>query len=242
MDRARAATVADEPLAELAVRRAVASRVRNAEQDVGRLLEVGLALMAEADDRDVPRVADIVRAAGLSNDAFYRYFASKDDLVAAIVDDGSRRLLAHVRHQLGKSDDPVVRLRHALIAVLKQATDPEVAATTRAVLRHASASHPMKSTRWTRLATELAVLLREPIAELGVGDPRRDARTVAITVLAAMEHFLWAQGQPSSLDIEHLTDFVLRGLGAPGKLAADPATPSGSSDHRTGGTLAAPIR
>ena len=36
-----------------------------------------------------PRVADIVAEAGLSNDAFYRHFASKDALVAALVEDGA---------------------------------------------------------------------------------------------------------------------------------------------------------
>ena len=37
------------------------------------------------------RVSDIVAAAGLSNDAFYRHFPSKDALVAALVEDGRNR-------------------------------------------------------------------------------------------------------------------------------------------------------
>ena len=39
-----------------------------------------------------PRVADIVTEAGISNEGFYRHFASKDALVAAILDDGTERL------------------------------------------------------------------------------------------------------------------------------------------------------
>ncbi|MCU1586963.1 MAG: putative transcriptional regulator, TetR family, partial [Frankiales bacterium] len=75
-------------LAERAAHRAVDARVRSSEQDVRRLLDAGLALMTAGGTETPPRVTDIIRAAGLSNQAFYRYFASKDDLVAAVIDDG----------------------------------------------------------------------------------------------------------------------------------------------------------
>ena len=53
-----------------------------------------------------PRVADIVAAAGLSNDAFYRHFASKDALVAAILEDGTARLRSYLDHQMAKARRP----------------------------------------------------------------------------------------------------------------------------------------
>src|ERR1700716_1322317 len=107
-------------LADRAVGRRLAPARELAETDVRALMDAGLALLrAEAPGRS-PRVADIVAAAGLSNDAFYRYCASKDDLVAAIVEDGSRRLVTYVRHQMDKGDDAAARLRLRIQGGLKQ--------------------------------------------------------------------------------------------------------------------------
>src|SRR2546428_1608 len=45
--------------------------------EVRRLLDAGLDVMRACGTASRPRVSDIVAAAGLSNDAFYRHFASK---------------------------------------------------------------------------------------------------------------------------------------------------------------------
>ena len=80
-----------------------------------------------------PRVADIVAAAGLSNDAFYRHFPSKDALVAALLEDGTARLTSYLTHQMDKEADPADRVRRWVEGVLSQA-DEDIAATTLAVL------------------------------------------------------------------------------------------------------------
>ena len=64
------------------------------------------------------RVADIVGAAGLSNDAFYRHFPSKDALVAAVIDDGSKRLHGYLTHQMAKETTPEGRIRRWVEGVL----------------------------------------------------------------------------------------------------------------------------
>lgn len=207
---------ADEPLERRAVRRALAPHRQSAEQDVRRLLDVGLRLMVAAGSQHQPRLTDIIRAAGLSNDAFYRYFAGKDELVAAIVDDGSRRLLSHVRHQLAKSSEPVDQLHLGMEAVIKQAADPVIAATTRAVLRNASTPRAAGSTFGAQLTAELAAIFAGPLRTLGTPDSDRDSRALAVTVFATMEHFLWNEEVPSEADIDHLFQFLLRGVGTPG--------------------------
>lgn len=83
-----------------------------------------------------PRVADIVAAAGLSNDAFYRHFPSKDALVAALLEDGAQRLARYVARQMSKETDPKTpegQVRRWVEGVLSQ-TREEIAATTLAVL------------------------------------------------------------------------------------------------------------
>jgi hypothetical protein len=85
-DAALGATIDDAlpPTAARAVSRSLASRRSTYVEEVQRLLDAGLALMVEG--QDAPRVADIVRRSGLSNQAFYRHFASKDELIVAVVE------------------------------------------------------------------------------------------------------------------------------------------------------------
>jgi AcrR family transcriptional regulator len=71
----------------------------------------GLDVMRRCGTESRPRVADIVAAAGLSNDAFYRHFPSKDDLIVAAltkVDEQAReQMRAFVE---AASDDPRERI------------------------------------------------------------------------------------------------------------------------------------
>src|SRR3546814_13820624 len=76
------------------------------------------------------RVADIVALAGLSKDAFYRHFASKDMMVAAILEDGTERLRSYLAHKMGKAEGPAAKVRAWVAGVLAQADDDEAARTT----------------------------------------------------------------------------------------------------------------
>lgn len=201
---------ADESLAAQAVRRRTGDRQAAAEEEVGRLLEVGLRLMRE-DPAGSPRIADIVRAAGVSNDAFYRAFRGKHDLMAAIADDGARRLLGYVRHQRDKQPDAATQLRACIDAVFSQAADPQIAATTRAVLRSAGGAQP-HGAGVVGVREKLAAELVDPLRALRSADPERDAALVAVATFAVMEHFLWGERVPRRDDVDHLVSFVLRGV------------------------------
>jgi AcrR family transcriptional regulator len=198
-------------LAQRAAHRAVDARVRTSEKDVRRLLDVGLDLMTAGGTETPPRITDIVKAAGLSNQAFYRYFASKDDLVAAIVDDGERRLVAYVQRHLDVTS-PERLLRAFVEAVTSQAADPAVAAQTRAVLWNASLSLDARGARSRQLHELLAALLVEPLDALGARDPARDAAVIAGAVTSFMLDSLWKQSPPTSAGIDHLVGFCLAGL------------------------------
>ena len=93
--------------------------------------------MARCGTSSRPRVADIVAAAGVSNDAFYRHFASKDALVTAILDDGTERLRSYLAHQMDKESTPEGQIRRWVQGVLAQAADDDIAASTLAVLWNA---------------------------------------------------------------------------------------------------------
>jgi AcrR family transcriptional regulator len=203
-------------LAERAVGRRLAPARETAEVEVRALLEAGLDLMRVGGTGRQPRVADIVAVAGLSNDAFYRYFASKDDLVAAVVEDGSRRLATYVEHQIQKSDEPEDQLRLGIEAVLKQASDTDVAAGTRAVLGNSTHAPSGGQHSATQLLDWLTDAFAIPVGGLGSADVRRDARTIAAVATATMQYFLWSERTPTRDELHHLVAFAIAGLQAGG--------------------------
>jgi AcrR family transcriptional regulator len=199
-------------LASQAASRAADARVRAHEQEVRRLLDAGLALMREGGMERLPRVADVVAAAGLSNQAFYRYFASKDDLVAAVIDEGQRRLIAYTEHQMAKERTPEARLRRAVRAVADQAGDPEVAAATRAVLWNSSKASDATGDRSRELHDLLGALLLPTVTELGSRDPERDTRAAVAAVISLMLDHLWRRTAPGKKDLDHVVAFCLAGI------------------------------
>lgn len=175
--------------------------------EVRRLLDAGLAVMRRCGTAKRPRVADIVAEAGLSNDAFYRHFPSKDALVAAILDDGAERLRSYVGHQMAKEADPPGRVRRWVEGVLSQA-DPAIAADTLAVLWNGGGSAEGVAGR-NPASPLLAGLLEEPFAALGSAEPGLDALLVAHAVLGRLADLLSAGTPPTPADLDAITRFCL---------------------------------
>ncbi|GAA3204565.1 TetR/AcrR family transcriptional regulator [Actinocorallia longicatena] len=202
-------------LAERAVRRRVAGVETTSQADVAALMEAGLTLMVEHEGRRAPRVADIVAAAGMSNDSFYRYFAGKDALVAAIVEQGARNFAGYVRHRVEAERLPERRIRAGVRAVLRQATDTAFAARTRTVLANGANLAPENTHVSVTLVDALTDLFTGPAAELGAADPAHAARTVAGAALAAMQYHLFKGDVPDERELEALVAFLLAGVAGP---------------------------
>jgi AcrR family transcriptional regulator len=188
-------------------RQTLAARGPDYSNEVRRLLDAGREVMRRNGTASRARVADVVAAAGLSNDAFYRHFASKDMLVAAILEDGTERLRSYLAHQMGKEASAEGQVRRWVEGVLSQATDEEVAATTLAVLWNAGgvAAQP----NGPSAAALLAPLLHEPFARLGSADPELDASLVAHAMVGKLSDFLSEGRRPRRAETEHLVAFTL---------------------------------
>ncbi|MCD2111363.1 TetR/AcrR family transcriptional regulator [Rhodococcus rhodochrous] len=198
------------PRASEAVKRSLTPRQEAASRDVDTLIRCGRELLTRGEPA---RVADIVAAAGLSNDAFYRYFKSKGDFVDAVVEEGGHRLVRYLRHKIDKAADPEAALRAGIAAVLNQAVDPEIAAATRNVVSSAGGrSHAPKVRE--DLEKAVAEVLAGPIADLGSADPQRDSLTTSILLLAVMEHLLWRDASTFDADaeVEQIVGYARRGL------------------------------
>jgi AcrR family transcriptional regulator len=196
-------------VAERIVQRTLARRQSDYETEVRRLLDAALELMRAQGTSAKPRVADIVGAAGLSNDAFYRHFKSKDDLVTAILEDGAARLCGYLSHQMAKERTPDGQVRRWVRGVLAQA-DAQSAVATLAVLWNGSSAGGGLAAGRHFASAPLAALLAEPFAALGSDSPEFDATLAAHATLGVLSDCLWRQAEPTRADIDRVSEFCLR--------------------------------
>lgn len=194
-------------VAERIAQQTLAPRGAEYADEVRRLLDAGLEVMRRGGTERRPRVADIVAEAGLSNDAFYRHFPSKDALVTAILEDGTARLGRYLGHRMAKADDPEGQVRAWVDGILAQA-DPAIAATTRAVLWNGSGASGQAAGRHPANQT-LAALLVGPFAALGSPDPEGQARLAAHAALGRLADLLWEKAAPTRGEEDALVTFLL---------------------------------
>lgn len=202
--------MAGEDLAERIARQALAGRGARYAGEVRALLDAALEVMRRCGTASRPRVADIVTAAGLSNEAFYRHFRSKDALVAAILEDGAERLCGFIGHQMAKEPAPEGQVRRWVEGVLSQAMDERTAATTLAVMWNAQSVGEGFLSGPPSVAGMLAGLLRLPYGELGSVNPELDASLAAHAAVGRLADHLWGRTPPTAADVDHLTRFCLR--------------------------------
>ncbi len=192
----------------------MAEREAEYSDEVQRLLDAGLAVMARSGTSASPRVADIVSEAQVSNDAFYRHFSSKEDLVLAVAEAGAERLVSYVSHQMSKHPDPHRQITTWVSCIMQQAADPSIAEPTRAVLWNAASVSDRSRTDKNDAYADLAEILIEPLTGCGSNDPRRDADAITATVFTLLQRFLRDRVEPSQDDINHLISYCLAAIGA----------------------------
>ena len=153
-------------------------------------------------------MADIVAAAGLNNDAFYRHFRSKEALVTALLEDGAERLRGYLAHQLAKEATPERQVRRWVEGVLAQARG-RVAASTLAVLWNGSSADGGIAAGRHFASAPLAPLLHGPFAALGSDSPELDAALAAHATLGMLSDCLWRRTEPTRAEIDRVVAFCL---------------------------------
>lgn len=180
--------------------------------EVRRLLDAAFAVIERNGTTARARVADIVAEAGLSNDAFYRHFASKDALVTALIEDGAERLAGYVAHQMAKDATPGGQVRRWVAAVLSQAAGA-TASTTLAVLWNGSHFEAGVAPGSDATTAPLGALLHGPLAALGSDAPALHASLISHAVVGSLSQHLWARTQPTRREVERIAEFCLAAVG-----------------------------
>jgi AcrR family transcriptional regulator len=201
-------TAIPQDVSDRIARQTLAKREAEYAGEVRRLLAAARDVMRKCGTTSHPRVADIVAAAGLSNEAFYRHFPSKDALVTAILEDGAARLRSYLAHQMAKESTPAGQVRRWVEGILAQA-DEEIAATTLAVMWNGSGVGEGLASGRHFASAPLATLLHEPFAALGSADPELDALLAAHATLGRLSDHLWQRSQPARPEVVRITEFWL---------------------------------
>jgi len=190
-----------------AVERALTRQRADATREVEAILDATLRI-AERSSPAPPRVADIVAEARTSNQAFYRYFNGKNDLLKAVMDRGVLRLCAYLQHQMDKETDPRAQIAAWIRGVLLQVADETAARQSAAISLHLGG--PERT--GTSGTDSLRGLLVEPVRAAGSSSPEWDAAAVHEAVTGTMQRHFREHTAPDEEQTEHLVSFCLRGL------------------------------
>ncbi|MBL7487269.1 TetR/AcrR family transcriptional regulator [Frankia sp. AgB1.9] len=176
--------------------------------EVSALIEAGRKVIEATGTTAKARVADIVALAGLSNDAFYRHFPSKDALVAALIEDGAERVAVALDRRMAREPTVEGKIRVWVDGTLAQA-DESPAARTTAVLWNSSTLNSSIPTGDHAATAPFAELLHEPFATLGSATPELDAELVTHAVLGRLSGHLRAHTRATPEEKDRLLRFCL---------------------------------
>jgi AcrR family transcriptional regulator len=177
--------------------------------EVRRLIDAAFSVMRETGDID-PQVRDIVRAAGLSNQAFYRHFASKDALLLAVLADGQRQLVEYLRRRVAGAADPESQVTRWIEGMLAQARNPAAAEATRPFTMNGARLADRYPADLAATRAELVSTLAPSVRALDGTDD--DAQFVCELALARMNDAIAHRRRPSAAEVRRLVAFCLSGV------------------------------
>jgi AcrR family transcriptional regulator len=213
-----------DTLAERAVERAVADKRAELAAGMERIVEATYELIEQTGDVD-PSMRMILAHLGLSTQAFYRHFRSKDELMLAVLDDGRRRLVGHLERRLERARSAEGKVRAWVEGILAQASDPRAAARTKPFVVSEDRLAEAFPAEHAASVEQLVALVVPPLEELARDrspsrrDPGRvwaDARAVYRLTFATLRDALLSGQEPTRAAVDHLVAFVLGGVGAVG--------------------------
>jgi AcrR family transcriptional regulator len=217
------APAAARSLAERTVDRVLAPRYAAYLEEVNRFVAAGIRVMTRTGNFS-PRVKEVIDEAGLSNQAFYRHFPSKEELLLAIIDAGTRDLDGYLRHRMGRAGGPVERVCEWVRGFAAQAISPEAAAATRPFLIPSARLADRFPTEVRANEDQLIVPLIEALADGRAAgalradlDPAEDARFVYDLVKEWLQRQLTAEQLPAPAEAQRsaarLERFVVAAIG-----------------------------
>jgi AcrR family transcriptional regulator len=211
-----------ETLARRAVERSVGDRQASYAQEMQRIVDATYQVIQRTARLD-PTLRDILRESGLSTQAFYKHFRSKDELLLLMLDDGCRRLVSYLTHRMDKTPSVEGRVRAWIEGVLAQAANTQAAARTRPFLANQDRLAEQFPAEQQASVDLLVGLLSETIARLAPGQrgsprggqrqSRNDAEAIYDMIFGALRRHLVHRTRSTAVETDHLVRFSLRAIG-----------------------------
>jgi AcrR family transcriptional regulator len=174
------------------------------ERTLATLLEVGLDLF-ERQGYEQTTVAEIARAAGVTEMTFFRYFPAKEHLL--LDDPYDPELIAAISEQ-PVTDPPFLRAARGIRAAWRALPEPETPIIRRRV-RITALTPSLRWAMWRSTGNTERAIVEQLVAD---GTSPEVARVAAASVLAALVAGLysWAEDESGSLAdaIEHALDVI----------------------------------
>ncbi len=204
-------------LVDQTIDRSLALRREAARGEVERLVQAAFSVIEKSGGLD-PKVSDILAAAGLSNQAFYRHFRSKHELLVAVLDRGIRGLADYLAARMEAASNPVAAIREWARGMAAQAQDPVGAKASRpfALARGRLAETFPSEVAGSR--AQLTAPLRAALDAARAGgalpavDPDQDAEALYHLMMGWIEARLVEGRIPDAAEVERLESFVMSGL------------------------------
>jgi len=194
---------------EVLADRAVAERRAAYAAEARRFLDAAFVVMRREGNID-PQVRAIVQEAGLSNQAFYRHFASKDALLLAVLADGQRQLVAYLARRVAAVSDPAERIQRWISGVMAQARDRDAAEATRPFACNGARLADLFPADMAASRAEMLGSLAPAVSAL---DGRvEDAELVRDLTFARMNDAIAHRRVPSRAEVQRLVEFCLAGI------------------------------
>ena len=146
----------------------------------------------------------------MSNQAFYRHFASKDALLLAVLADGQRQLVDYLRARVASTSDPESQVRRWIEGVLAQARNPDAADATRPFAINGARLADRYPADLASTHAELLDTLAPSVRALGGSND--DAALVCELCLARMNDAITNRRKPPEREVQHLVEFCLAGV------------------------------
>lgn len=187
------------------------------DDEVKLLIRATQTVMLRNGCTEQPKLAEIVSEAGLSNQAFYRHFRSRDDVIVATYEQGLLTIHGYLEHRVFKETGLEPRLAAWIDGNLAQIEDEELSELSRAVLWNVGQIARTKSDIKPVGHARIRGLLSTALAEGGVEEPDRTALFIHTLVMGLMTTLLESGERPTAEVRDHLLRFCLGAVTTPEK-------------------------
>jgi AcrR family transcriptional regulator len=200
-----------------AVDRSLEARRAVARDEVERLVEAAFRVIERTGDLE-PKVSELLAEAGLSNQAFYRHFRGKHELLVTVLDEGIRGLADYLSARMAEAATPEAAVRAWIRGMAAQALDPGGARATRPFalgrgrLAEAFPREVAGSERQLTAPLVAALETARAAGRMTAVEPRSEAEALYHLMMGWVEARLIEERRPDTSEVDRLEAFAMAGL------------------------------